>query len=75
MPNTLTTISIAVNGAPRDVPAGGTVADLLDHLGIGAHVKGVAVALGDTVVPHARWATTSVEAGARVEIITATAGG
>ncbi|MEM6783469.1 MAG: sulfur carrier protein ThiS [Bacteroidota bacterium] len=75
MPDTLTTISIAVNGAARPVPAGLTVAGLLDHLGVGAEARGVAVALGDAVVRRSLWAGTPVEDGARVEVITATAGG
>ncbi|MEL7168488.1 MAG: sulfur carrier protein ThiS [Bacteroidota bacterium] len=75
MSDTLTTIQITVNGEARTVPAGLTVAGLLDHLGVGAVARGVAVALGDAVVRRSLWAETPVEDGARVEVITATAGG
>ncbi|MEL6445370.1 MAG: sulfur carrier protein ThiS [Bacteroidota bacterium] len=75
MSDTLTTILITVNGEARTVPAGLTVADLLDHLGVGAEARGVAVALGDAIVRRSLWAETPVEGGARVEVITATAGG
>lgn len=64
---------ITVNGEARD--AGGTIADLLqDHLGE-RQPRGVAVAVGDDVVPRADWDTRHVREGDAVEIVTAVQGG
>jgi sulfur carrier protein len=55
---------ITVNGEPRDLA--GTVDELLDAM---------AVAVDATVVPRGEWATTHVDDGASVEIVTAVQGG
>jgi sulfur carrier protein len=63
---------ITVNGEPRDLA--GTVDELLDALGVEAR-RGTAVAVDATVVPRGEWATTHVDDGASVEIVTAVQGG
>jgi sulfur carrier protein len=70
-----TAISLHVNGSPREVPSGLTLASLLRHLGRDPQVPGIAVALAGRVVPRARWEETDVHDGADVEIVTAIQGG
>lgn len=65
-------MTIVVNGTPREVSAGTTVADVLALLG--APDRGVAVAVDDTVRPRARWSAELAD-GARVEVLTAVQGG
>ncbi len=66
-------IAVVVNGRPRELPAGSTVADLLAALGFGP--DGVAVAVDGAVVPKSAHATSALAAGARVEILRAVGGG
>ncbi len=66
-------MKITVNGTAHEVAEGMHVDALVAALG---HPdRGVAVALGDTVVPRTRWASTTVTEGAVVEILTAVQGG
>lgn len=67
--------TLQINGEPRDVPAPLALDALLTHLGREPGQPGVAVAVGDRVVPRSRWAETTVAEGDRVEIITASQGG
>ena len=67
--------TLRINGEPRDVPAPLALDALLDHLGRDPGLPGVAIAVGDRVVPRSRWPETTVEDGDRVEIITASQGG
>lgn len=64
---------ITVNGAAVDVADDILVDALVAQLGYPQ--RGVAVALGDDVVPHSRWTATAVPEGANVEILTAVQGG
>jgi len=67
---------ITVNGEPRDVAAGTTVATLLDELeDLPAGRRGVAVAVDAEVVPRAEWSSTEVGDGAAVEVLVAIQGG
>jgi sulfur carrier protein len=66
---------IRVNGQASDVPAGATVAAILDRLDVPADGRGVAVAVDAHVVPRSEWATFTVPDGARVEVLTAVQGG
>lgn len=63
---------VVVNEQKVDIEAPTTVAALLDSLGFPD--RGVAVAMGDTVLPRSRW-TTEVFDGARLEVVTAVQGG
>lgn len=72
---TETLVPITLNGEPHDVPAGRGLGDVLRHAGLDPERPGVAVALGDRVVPRKRWAETTVRAGDTLEVITATQGG
>ncbi len=66
---------VTLNGAGRELDEGATVADAAALAGVRPGEPGVAVALDDDVVPWARWRTTRIHEGARVEIVRATAGG
>ncbi len=68
-------MSTLVNGTPRVVEPGTTVADLIAELGHDPSGRGVAAAVNGEVVPRASWGTTPVGAGDRVEILTAIGGG
>ena len=78
-----TTVEVLVNGEPVKLPSGASVADVLRRLGAAAGnapdgsdlAGGIAVALGDEVIPAGRWATTTVRAGDRLEVLGAVAGG
>ncbi len=66
-------VEISVNGDPRTIALGTTVAALVATLTSAA--KGVAVAVDDAVVPRGVWAETVLDAGSRVEVLTAVQGG
>ena len=58
-----------------DLAAGARLADVLDDLGVEPGRRGVAIAVDGEVVPRAEWATTSLPADARVEVVQAIQGG
>jgi len=64
---------ILLNGDPRDLDAPLTVQALLERLDIDSRV--VAVELNRKVVKRARYAETTVEDGAEVEIVAFVGGG
>lgn len=66
-------MTVQVNGQPRDMPEGSTVADLLVALELPP--TGVAVAVNRTVVPRSQHAARTLEPGATVEILRAVGGG
>ena len=67
---------ITINGKPRDIAPGTTVAALLDALDeVPSGRRGIAVAIDAEVVPRAEWASTEVSDGAAVEILVAIQGG
>ena len=66
-------MTATVNGAPRELPAGTTVAALVAQLG--APDTGTAVAVDLEVVPRGAWERTTIPDGARVEVLTAVQGG
>lgn len=66
-------MTVTINGRPRDLPDGATVATAVASVTDAG--RGVAVALNDEVVPRADWASTPVRDTDRVEILTAVQGG
>jgi sulfur carrier protein len=68
-------VTALVNGEPRELEDGTTVAALVAALGIPANGRGVAVALDGEVVPRGEWPARPVRDGARVEVLTAMQGG
>jgi sulfur carrier protein len=69
----MTSMSIVLNGTPREVALGTTVADVVDELTGGR--TGIAVAVNDDVLPRATWGSTRLEDADRVEVLTAVQGG
>jgi sulfur carrier protein len=65
--------SVRVNGEPRELADGTTVAAVVAALD--ATGTGCAVALNDEVVPRREWPGRVLEAGDRLEILTAVQGG
>ncbi|MDX3533151.1 sulfur carrier protein ThiS [Streptomyces sp. MB09-01] len=66
-------VSVSVNGEPRQVAAGTTLDTVVTTLTTAP--SGVAAALNETVVPRGQWPATPVGDGDRVEILTAVQGG
>ncbi len=64
---------VLLNGAPSELPEGSTVADVVRSLRPDG--TGLAVAVDREVVPRSAWAATVLGEGARVEVVTAAAGG
>ena len=69
----MSTLHVVVNGAPREVAAGASLADLVAELA--PSTAGVAVAVDALVVPRGDWPTSRLADGDRVEIVTAMQGG
>lgn len=69
------TVQVTVNGAPRRLPAGATVASVVAELTGPAGGRGVAVALGGEVVPRGAWPDTPLADGAEIEVVHAVGGG
>ena len=68
-----TTIDVVINGQPRQLPDGTTVAGLIGELGLSG--KPVAVERNREVVPRAQHATTVLAAGDHLEVVTFVGGG
>lgn len=68
-------MSTLVNGAPRALEKGTTVADLIAELGHDPAGRGVAAAVNGEVVPRTAWSSRTVEDGDRVEVLAAIGGG
>ena len=66
-------MTLTVNGDPRDLPPGSTLADLVTQLVPSA--KGVAAAVDGEVVPRRAWPDTPLADGSVVEVVTAVQGG
>ena len=66
-------LEILVNGEARRLAEGGTVADLVEALGLAG--RKLAVAVNRAVVPRTRYAERELAAGDRVEILEAVGGG
>jgi sulfur carrier protein len=68
-----TAVSLLVNGEPREVPAGSTVADLLASLG--RDPRTVAVEHNGDILPRACFGETRLAAGDRLEVVHFVQGG
>ncbi|HWD81986.1 MAG TPA: sulfur carrier protein ThiS [Kribbella sp.] len=65
--------SVWVNGTAVDLPPDKSVAELVDEYS--DRSTGIAVAVNQSVLTKAEWARTTLRAGDRVEIVSATQGG
>jgi thiazole synthase len=66
---------IELNGEPRELPAGATLADAVRESGANGEGRGVAVALDGEVVPRSQWTSTPLAEGRCVEVLAAIQGG
>lgn len=66
-------MQVIVNGQPRELPDGTTVADAVATVTPAA--SGVAAALNDEVVRRADWTATPLREADRLEVLTAVQGG
>lgn len=66
-------IQVTLNGAPRALPVGSTLADLLAAAGHAG--RRVAIERNGEIVPRSRHAETTLADGDRVEIVQAIGGG
>jgi sulfur carrier protein len=66
---------LTVNGEPRELETGATVADLVRLLSASPDGRGVAVAVDGGVVPRGAWADTALSEGAQIEVVVAVQGG
>jgi sulfur carrier protein len=66
-------IGVFINGEPRELPAGQSVASLLHSLSIPS--DRVAIELNKTIVRKRDWDTTFVAAGSQIEIVEFVGGG
>lgn len=64
---------LRVNGVPRDIDDGSTVADLI--LAMAGSLRGSAVVVDEEVVPRSAWDAVRLADGQVVEVITAVQGG
>jgi sulfur carrier protein len=66
-------VNVIINGDPREVPDGATVASVVQD--VTTTTTGIAVALNDEVVRRAEWTATPVREADRLEVLTAVQGG
>ncbi len=66
---------IELNGEPRELAEGATLADAVRTSGAEAEARGVAVALDGEVVPRSAWDSTPLSEGHSVEVLAAIQGG
>jgi thiazole synthase len=66
---------VELNGEPRELSDGATLADAVRESGASDAGRGVAVALDGEVVPRAEWDATPLAEGAGVEVLAAIQGG
>jgi sulfur carrier protein len=69
------TVRVTVNGAQRELPAGATVAKLVEAMPGAPEGRGVAVAVEGEVVPRTSWPSTELREGASIEVVVAVQGG
>ena len=67
------TVEVKLNGEPRELPEGTTVAHAVAELTPAA--TGVAAAVNGDVIPRGSWAAMLLRAGDQVEVVTAVQGG
>ncbi|HUJ23150.1 MAG TPA: sulfur carrier protein ThiS [Bryobacteraceae bacterium] len=73
MPGDATTLTILVNGEPREIREGQTIADLLCALHLDP--ERLAVELDRRIVKRPAWPSTVLHAGSNIEIVQFVGGG
>jgi sulfur carrier protein len=68
-------VNATVNGEARVLPAGATVASVLELLDVTPDARGIAVAVDGEVVARSQWGATALRDGSIVEVVAAIGGG
>jgi sulfur carrier protein len=68
-------LHVVINGLRREIQGGLTLQVLISSLPSSTEGRGVAVAVDGQVVPRGAWPETTLNDGARVEIVAAVQGG
>lgn len=68
-------MNVSINGEPRAVDPGATVATVVELLDVAPGARGVAVAVDGEVVSRSRWHETELRDGSLVEVVAAIQGG
>jgi len=66
-------VQVKLNGDPRELPDGATLAEAV--AGVTDLASGVAAAVNGDVVPRGSWAAKPLQDGDQVEVVTAVQGG
>jgi sulfur carrier protein len=66
-------VQVKLNGEPRDLPDGATLAEAVGQ--VTGLATGVAAAVNGDVVPRGTWAAAPLRDGDQVEVVTAVQGG
>ena len=66
-------IQVLINGAPRELPAALTFAELIDTLDLAG--KRLAIERNGEIVPRSRFGEARLDDGDRVEVVVAVGGG
>lgn len=66
-------IDFSLNGEPRQIAAGATLADLVNDLGYAG--KRIAIERNGEIAPKSQYASTPLAAGDQIEIVVAVGGG
>jgi sulfur carrier protein len=66
-------VNITVNGKHQETDEGLSLTELVSR--ISDRSTGIAVALNSEVVPRGSWSETAVQAGDRIDVVTAVQGG
>lgn len=69
----MSSITVTVNGEARELAAGSSVADLIEHMGLSG--KRLAVEVDQEIIPRSQHASTQLAAGNRIEVVHAIGGG
>lgn len=64
---------VILNGTEEEVSESANLAELVAK--VSSAPSGIAVALNEEVVPRRSWSATALNAGARIEVLTAVQGG
>ncbi|GAB3537458.1 hypothetical protein GCM10027443_30520 [Pontibacter brevis] len=67
-------MTIFLNNQTKELPESSSVSALLQLLAL-EHVRGIAVAINDQVVPRSNWASYQLQENDRLTLIRATQGG
>lgn len=67
-------MTIFLNNQAKELPESSSVSAMLQLLAL-EHVRGIAVAINDMVVPRSNWATYQLQENDRLTLIRATQGG